>query len=81
MERERLTRSRRTEQRGRALFSGRCIDARGTMGGESETAARSPGTTVYYQDSSRGSAQASEAAGGGDRGGRKGEDDEREVGN
>ncbi|KAG8007647.1 hypothetical protein GBF38_013285, partial [Nibea albiflora] len=35
----------------------------GMRGGESETAMKSPGTTVYYQDSSRGSAQASEPAG------------------
>lgn len=35
-------------------------------GGESETAMKSSGTTVYYQDSSRGSAQASEPAGGRD---------------
>lgn len=40
-------------------------------GGESETAMKSAGTTGYYQDSSRGSAQASEPAGGRDRTGRK----------
>lgn len=52
----------------------------GMRGGESETAMKSAGTTVYYQDSSRGSAQASEPAGGRDRGGRK-ERRMTEVGN
>lgn len=37
-------------------------------GGESETAMKSSGTTVYYRGSSRGSAQASEPAGGWDGG-------------
>lgn len=52
----------------------------GMRGGESETEMKSPGTTVYYQDSSRGSTQASEPAGGRDRGGRK-ERRMTEVGN
>lgn len=43
----------------------------GMRGGESETAMKSAGTTGYYQDSSRGSARASEPAGGRDRAGRK----------
>lgn len=40
----------------------------GMTGGESETAMKSSGTTVYYRGSSRGSAQASEPAGGWDGG-------------
>lgn len=52
-------------------------------GDESETAMKSAGTTLYYRDSSRGSAQASEPAGGEGWGG-TGDEGERkmtEVGN
>lgn len=65
-----------TEWRGWAFWTGLAatadVSALWDEGwGESETAMKSPGTTVYYQDFSSGSTKASEPAGGRDRGGRK----------